>query len=156
MRQCELCGKESLELKRVLNFPYRTPMGIVTIEGESTLEECSFCEEVLVPGELINAWNRMILERLSKLEGFFTPEELQFIFSVLPYSQNELAQSTGRERSTLTKYKTGANPIDPLFVDALQAIIVDYLAGNEKTLIRLRKRIEFRFAEEKSKKSQLS
>jgi hypothetical protein len=152
MKECELCKKGSLKLKKVTNFPYRTPMGIVTIEGESEIEECPSCKEIFISGELIDSWNRLILERLSKKEGLLTPEELQFIFSVLPYTQQELAQSTGRERSTLTKYKTGENPVDPLFVDTLQAVIQDYLAGNEKTLIRLRKRIEFRFAEEKIRK----
>lgn len=149
MKKCELCNKGTLKPKKVANFPYRTPMGIVSIEGESEFEECSFCKERLIPGELINYWNRTILEKLSKKEGLFTPEELQFIFSVLPYSQSEIAQAIGKERSTLTKYKSGENPVDPLFVDALEAVIQDYLAGHEKTLIRLRKRIEFRFAEEK-------
>jgi hypothetical protein len=149
MKKCDLCEKETINVKKVANFPYNTPMGIVTIEGESEFEECAHCKEVFIPGKLLDSWNHLILEVLSKKEGFFTPKELQFIFSVLPYTQNELAQATGRERSTLTKYKTGENPVDPLFVDALQAVIQDHLAGNEKTLIRLRKRLEFRFEEEK-------
>jgi hypothetical protein len=155
MKKCEVCEKGTLVLRKVANFSYKTPMGIVTIEGESEFEECLSCKEVLIPGETINSWNRLILERLSKKEGLFTAEELQFIFSSLPYSQNELAQATGRKRSTLTKYKMGGNPIDLLFVDALQSVIQDYLAGNENTLIRLRKRAKFHFSEEKIKKLKL-
>ena len=86
MKKCEICGNRTLTVKKVANFPYRTPMGIVTIEGESGLEECSSCKEVLIPGELIESLNRLILSTLSKKEGLFTPEELQFIFSILPYS----------------------------------------------------------------------
>ena len=148
MNQCELCGSASIREKRVKDYAYQTPMGLVTIDGDSVFEECEKCGETLISGNLINEWNNLILKTLSIKRGLFSKQELQFIFSVLPYSQNDLAKATGRERSTLTRYKTGENPIDLLFADELQQIIRDHISGNETTIQRLRDRTQFRFEDE--------
>ncbi|MBI3534387.1 MAG: hypothetical protein HY072_02725 [Deltaproteobacteria bacterium] len=156
MKKCPLCEKESVHEKKVRDYKYPTPMGLITIEGHTKLEECKNCKEIFIPGALINEWNHLVLKRLSKKQSRFTPHELQFIFSILPYSQAELAQATGKERSTLTKYKTGENPLDPLFEDILQQILIDHLAGKETTLERLKERSRFIFENEKLSRLKLN
>ena len=141
--KCPACGEAALRKKSVQNYEYRTPMGIVTIERESRFDECGACGEVFIPGQLIDEWNHIILKQLHDRATVLTPEELQFVFSVLPYSQNELAKATGKDRSTLTKYKSGENPIDVLFDDALKQIIADWLEGKSETLDRLRSKSQF-------------
>lgn len=148
LKRCLLCGETAVGAKLVRDYEYRTPMGIVTIEGESRFDECRKCGEEFIPGELIDTWNRQILDSTVKMRRLLLRTELQFIFSVLPYSQNELAKAVGKERSTLTRYKTGENPVDPLFDDALKRIIADFLSGNEDTLNRLRARSQFNPDEE--------
>lgn len=143
LKRCPTCGEMTLGIQVVKDYEYRTPMGIVVIEGDSRLEECRSCREVFVPGDLIDRWNRLVLESISKKVGVISAVELQFSFSVLPYSQNELAKAVGKERSTLTRYKTGENPVDPLFDDTLKQIIGDFLAGTETTIERLRSRATF-------------
>ena len=143
MELCKLCNKGKLVQKSVRNYEYHTPMGIVTIQGLSKFTECQNCHNVLIPGSVIDDWNRLILTRLSEKQGIYSPAEVQFIFSTLPFSQNEIAKAMGKDRSTLTKYKTGENPLDPLFVDALQQMIVDHLQGKEDTIDRLRNRFVF-------------
>ena len=138
MEKCKLCGSLALKPKVVTDYQYRTPMGIVTIDGKSTFQECGNCKEVFISGMLIDRWNRLIMSELAKKHGVYSAEELQFSFSILPYSQNELATATGKERSTLTKYKTGDNPIDKLFSNVLQNIIKDWLNNNSNTLDQLR------------------
>ncbi len=149
MNKCPVCEKGEIRLKPVKDYQYPTPMGLVTIDDEVQLEQCLACGEVFVPGVLIDQWNRLILQRLIAKHSRLNSIELQFIFSVLPYSQIEIAKATGKDRSTLTKYKTGENPIDPLFEDALQQIITDYLGGTDATLVRLKERAQFVFTDEK-------
>ena len=139
-RYCVLCGKNAVTDIVVRDFKLPTEMGTVTIEGKSTFEKCRSCGETLVPGSSIDHWNRLILKRLASKQGYLTPEELQFIFSILPYTQAEIAKATGRERSTLTKYKKGTNPIDPLFDEALRRIVADHVRGSRETMEILRRR----------------
>lgn len=129
-----------MKTKTVKNYPYATPMGTVIIEGKSVFEK-NDNGEVFVPGLLIEKWNHLILKKLALKKSTFTAQELQFIFSVMPFSQNELAQLMGKDRSTLTKYKNGENPIDPMFADLLQQIVGDHLNGNTKTIDRLKERL---------------
>ncbi len=148
MKRCEVCEKGALRKKKVENYKYPTPMGIVTVDGTSEFEECSHCKEVFISGETITYWNRLILGRLVAKKGYLSPQELIFVFSVLPYFQTELASATGREKSTLTKYKKGANPIDPLFDHTLREIISDYLKGRADTIGSLTARHQFVFNED--------
>jgi hypothetical protein len=133
MNKCENCGKGSLEKKKVLNYEYPTPMGFVTIDGTSEFEECPNCHEVFIPGELVDKWNRLILASLGKKTSRFTSEELEFIFSVLPFTQSEIAASTGKDVSAITHYKTGKNPVDLLFEDTIQQMILDFIEGKDNT-----------------------
>ena len=141
--KCPICGASELAKKVVHNYEYRTPMGIITIEGDVKFDACSHCKEVFIPGELINSWNLQILGQLSNRPAILTSDELKFVFSILPYSQTEIAEATGKVRSTLTKYKTGENPIDRLFDDTLKSIVFDFLKGKRTTLDRLNSRAQF-------------
>jgi hypothetical protein len=152
MNKCDVCGENAIQKKIVRNYEYPTPMGLVTIEGASEFESCGSCDEVFIPGALIDHWNRLILKTLLQSQTRYTPHELEFIFSVLPFSQSEIAKATGKDRSTLTHYKTGKNPVDPLFEDTLQQMIEDYLAGNETTMNRLIERSQFVIGDENPRK----
>jgi hypothetical protein len=143
LKTCAVCGKGPLKKKKVKNYAYQTPMGIVTVEGTSEFDECPSCKEVFIPGKSIDYWNRLILGRMVETKHFFTLSELKFIFSVLPYSQAEIATATGKDRSTLTKYKTAENPIDPLFDHTLRSIITEHLKGRSDTMGQLKARHEF-------------
>lgn len=123
--------------KVVKDFIYQTPFGPVTIEGESVFSTGAETNELMIPGTLIDSWNQKILKKLLRNKSRFSAGELQFVFSVLPYSQNEIAIATGKDRSTLTKYKLGENPIDLLFDHTLREIVGDFLNGTDKTLKEL-------------------
>ncbi|PIR22154.1 MAG: hypothetical protein COV44_09455 [Deltaproteobacteria bacterium CG11_big_fil_rev_8_21_14_0_20_45_16] len=134
MKNCEFCGEGSLKKKKVKNYKYNTSLGVITVEGEVSILECSSCKESFIPGELIARWNRSILKHLKEKATHLSPSELKFIFSVLPYSQSNIAEATGKDRSTLTKYKNGENPTDPLFDHTLREIIEDYIHDRTDTL----------------------
>jgi len=74
-----------------------------------------------------------VLQAIAEGTGALSPMDLQFILSGLPYSQAELARLLGRDRSTLSKYKSGENPIDPLVASALREIVREFLAGQTRT-----------------------
>jgi hypothetical protein len=152
MTKCESCGKGSLKEKKISNYEYPTPMGLVTINGTNSFEECSNCGEVFIPGELIDKWNRLILESLGKKNSRFAPQELEFVFSVLPFTQSEIAAATGKDRSTISHYKTGKNPVDLLFEDTVQQMILDFIGGKDTTMTRLKERSQFLFSDEKIRK----
>lgn len=149
MSKCPVCQEGKMLDSTVTGYRYLTPMGFVTIDKKITLKECASCTEVTVPEELIAHWNHLILASLQDKRSLLTPTEVEFIFSVLPYTQDELATATGKDLSTLEKYKTGENPVDPLFEDALQQIIVDYLDGKDSAVARLKDRSEFVVKDEK-------
>lgn len=137
MEKCIRCNEGEYADQKIRDYQYRTPMGIVTIEGESTILKCTKCGGTLISGEAYDKWNHLILKGLCEKHGLLDAKELQFILSVLPFSQNEIAQAMGKDRSTLTKYKNNTNPIDRLFDFALRQIILDFLNGNSNTLERL-------------------
>lgn len=143
MKKCIYCDKGEYDEIEVRDYKYLTPMGYVTIEGDSQFLKCDHCSQVLIPGTLYEKWNKLILEGLIKKSGPIDNKELQFILSVLPYSQNQIAERMGKERSTLTHYKSGKNPIDRLFDFTLRKIIVDFLEGNSKTMDDLKQTFEF-------------
>jgi hypothetical protein len=143
MEKCVRCNKGRYADHKLRDYQYRTPMGIVTIEGESTILKCTKCDATLISGETYEKWNHLILKGLCEKRGLLDAKELQFILSILPYSQNEIAAAMGKDRSTLTKYKTAANPIDRLFDFALRQIIMDFLAGNSQTIERLKQFFTF-------------
>ena len=140
MDHCPLCGAMGMGVRAIKDHEFYTSLGTFVIEGQVLVDECKKCKEQFFSGELFGRWHRMILRLLLKKPRILSSAELRFIFSVLPYTQTELAKAVGKERSTLTRYKTGENPIDPLFDDALKQIIIDFLAGTETTLDRLRAR----------------
>ena len=152
MKKCEICGSGKLQKKKVKNYAYKTSLGTITVAGTVEFLECDSCKENMIPGDLIQEWNGMILEHLATKKSFISPMELKFIFSVLPYSQAEIASATGKDRSTLTKYKTGENPIDPLFDHTLREIIVDYVGGRSQTFGLLKARHEFTHEDKPLKK----
>jgi len=140
MKSCEICGAGPLRKIRVSNYLYKTSLGDIRIEGDQSLSKCVACKEVFVPGKLISKWNQNILRYLIEKKGPLSAQELKFAFAVLPYSQSEIAYATSKQRSTLSKYKTGVNPVDPLFDHTLREIIKDHLKGRRQTLGLLKAR----------------
>ena len=138
MTLCNRCGKGEMREIKVRDYRYKTNLGTVTVEGETVFEECHRCKYRPLSGPLLDLWNRRILRKLVDLHHLFAAKELQFIFSVLPYTQTEIAQAIGRDKGTVSKYKTGDQRIDKA-VDALfRDIIEDYLEGNNNTMEALR------------------
>lgn len=150
MKKCVSCEKGNYSNVKVRNYKYLTPMGFIIIESESKFLKCNNCGQTLIPGETIKKWNHLILKGLAAKEGLINPKELQFILSTLPYEQKEIAEAMGKEKSTLTHYKNGKNPIDRLFDYALRNVILDFLDGSSKTLDHLKE--AFKFAGEKTLK----
>lgn len=138
--RCKLCGEMALTTKVVRGYKYDTSLGVYLVDGNSEFGYCENCKEEFVPGSLIAKWNKLILAELIKTHRTLSPPELRFVFAVLPYSQNELAKAVGKDRSTLSQYKTGKNPVDRLFDDFIKGVISDYLSGREDTLRRLQER----------------
>ncbi|HTL11132.1 MAG TPA: YgiT-type zinc finger protein [Bdellovibrionota bacterium] len=126
---CEACGKKGLVSKNVKDFAYPTPMGQVTIEGETPLEECPHCGEIFLPGLLVEQWNRLILTHLGRKEGGFGHKEVQFLLRVLPFTKDEFAQLLEVDVERLTALASGAKPLDLRSQEVLKAMLADYLAG---------------------------
>ena len=123
-----------------IDFP--TNLGTFTVSYRAKLPINPDTGNILLPGAFIEKVNKEILSRLAGKEGLFTPKELVFIFSVLPYTQSEIAFATGKSKSTLSHYKSGENPPDLLFCHTIKEIISDFCNGREKTLNHLRKMAE--------------
>jgi YgiT-type zinc finger domain-containing protein len=68
-KSCPICNEVSLVKQSVTNYEYQTPMGMLMIEGKIQLAACQSCGEVLVPGQLIDRWNRSILKFSFKEKG---------------------------------------------------------------------------------------
>jgi hypothetical protein len=61
----------------VKNYVYDTNLGDITIKGVTKLDQ----------------WNKQLLNKLADRKRTLKPKELVFAFSVLPYSQNEIAEA---------------------------------------------------------------
>lgn len=131
-----------MEKKFVKEIDFPTNMGVFRIELNSELPINPDTGNAVLTGEVIDRVNKFFLSLLAKKEGIFTSNELMFIFSILPYTQKELADAMKKDKSTLTYYKQGVNAPDPLFCRTLQEIIVDHLDGKETTMNRLRRMVQ--------------
>ncbi len=143
MKKCVQCENGSYAKNIVTNYKYLTPMGVVIIEGKSHFLKCEKCEHLVITGETYQKWNLLILKSLTEKSGALNAKDLQFILSVLPYQQKEIAEAMGKNKSTLTYYKNGKNPIDPLFDYAIRDVIRDFLVGGNETLTRLQATFKF-------------
>src|ERR1017187_9397526 len=99
MKKCVKCGKGTYGETTVKSYEYLTPMGFVTIDGQSKFLKCDKCGHALIPGETYHKWNLLILGRLAEKAGTLNAKELQFILSVLPYEQKEIAEAMGKDKS---------------------------------------------------------
>ena len=93
--ECPACGESKLKSKTIHHYEYRTLMGMVTIQGDCVFNNCASCNETLIPGALIDKQNLQILSQLAKRTAILSPNGLKFVFSILPYSQSEIAEATG-------------------------------------------------------------
>lgn len=135
--KCDRCGKGEMKNAPVNNYKYRTNLGAVVIEGTTTFRKCQKCGYIPITGELLNRWNRNILKALLKVRHPFTSKELMFIFSVLPFSQKEIADAVGKDKGTITNYKTGKCKIDKSVNHLLREIIEDYVNDSKDTMEEL-------------------
>lgn len=131
-----------MEKRFVKEIDFPTNMGVFRVELNSELPVNPDTGNTLLTGDIINLVNRSLLGMLAKKEGIFTSNELMFIFSILPFTQKELAEVMQKDKSTLTYYKQGVNTPDSLFCRALQEIIEDFLSGKETTINRLRRMVQ--------------
>lgn len=106
------------------------------IRGESLLERCSECGVTLLPGELVTVWNRKILAALSKVRRPLRPEEIRFALSVIPYGQSDLAKAMSVERSTITRYKNGSNPLAGPADHLFRQFLEEFSEGREELFKR--------------------
>lgn len=131
-----------METKFVKEIDFPTNMGVLRVELNSELPVNPDTGNPMLTGEIIDQVNKYLLSLLAEKEGLFTDKELMFIFSVLPYTQKELADAMKKDKSTLTYYKQGKNVPEPLFCRTLQQIIQDFIAGKETTMNRLRRMVQ--------------
>ena len=137
MKQCALCNGKITQAP-VKNYVYDSNLGEITIKGVTKLDQCTDCKNIFVSGEQMEQWNKQLLNKLAGRKRTLKPKELVFVFSVLPYSQNEIAEAVGRDKSTLSKYKTGENRPDHSFDFLLKKIMRDHAEGHEATMNELR------------------
>jgi hypothetical protein len=133
---CPLCNGQVVEAN-VKNYVYDTNLGNITIKGDSKLPKCTECENIFVPGKQMEQWNKKLLKKLAATKRTLKPTELVFVFSVLPYDQKRIADAVGRDKTTLSKYKTGVNPPDHAFDFLLKKIMRDYAEGSGTTMSEL-------------------
>jgi hypothetical protein len=131
-----------MEKKFVKEIDFPTNMGTLRVAINCELPVNPDTKNVMLTGEVIDRVNNYLLSLLAEKEGIFTSKELMFIFSILPYSQKDLAAAMKKDKSTLTYYKQGVNVPEPLFCKTLQEIILDYLAGKETTMNRLKRMVQ--------------
>lgn len=141
MKQCALCNGKIVQTP-VKDYVYDTNLGDIVIKGISKLDQCMECKNIFVSGQQMEQWNRELLKKLASQKRTLKSKELIFAFSVLPYAQNEIAEAVGRNKSTLSKYKTGENPPDHAFDFLLKKIMRDYAEGREETMNELREAYE--------------
>lgn len=137
MKQCALCNGKIVE-SPIKDYVYDTNLGDIVIKGISKLEQCAECKNIFVSGEVMERWNKALLKKLASRKRTLKPKELIFAFSVLPYDQTEIAAAVGKDKSTLSKYKTGENRPDHSFDFLLRKIMLDFVEGHERTMRELR------------------
>ncbi len=135
--KCDRCGIGEMKNAPVKNYKYRTNLGTIVIEGTTVFKKCQKCGHMPLTGELIDRWNRNILKALLKVRHAFTSKELMFIFSVLPFTQKEIADAVGKDKGTITNHKTGKCKIDKSVNHLLREIIDDYVNDKKDTLEEL-------------------
>lgn len=141
MKQCALCNGKTVEAS-IKDYVYDTNLGDIVIKGVSKLDQCTECKNIFVSGQQMDQWNKELLKNIAAKRRTLKPKEMIFAFSVLPYSQNEVAEAVGKDKSTLSKYKTGENRPDHSFDFLLKKIMRDYSEGHEKTMNELREAYE--------------
>lgn len=125
--KCEACGKETLVQKTVKDFAYPTPMGQVTIEGETPLEECTACGEIFLPGLLVEQWNRLILTHMLKKPDLLAHREVEFLYRVLPFTKDEFCQMLELSADKMKALATGSQKLDIRTDKVFKALVQDYL-----------------------------
>lgn len=141
MKQCALCNGKIVETS-IKDYVYDTNLGDIVIKGVSKLDQCTECKNIFVSGQQMEQWNKELLKTLASKQRTLKPKEMIFAFSVLPYSQNEIAEAVGKDKSTLSKYKTGENRPDHSFDFLLKKIMRDFSEGRETTMNELREAYE--------------
>lgn len=141
MKQCALCNGKTVPAS-IKDYVYDTNLGDIVIKGVSKLDQCTECKNIFVSGQQMDQWNKELLRTLASKKRTLKPKEMIFAFSVLPYSQNEIAEAVGKDKSTLSKYKTGENRPDHSFDFLLKKIMRDYSEDHEKTMNELREAYE--------------
>lgn len=136
MKQCALCNGKIVKTP-IKNYVYDTNLGNIVIKGVSKLDQCTECKNIFVSGKQMEQWNKALLKTLASKKRTLNPKEMIFAFSVLPYSQNEIAEAVGKDKSTLSKYKTGENRPDHSFDFLLKKIMRDFSDGHDKTMHEL-------------------
>ncbi|MCC7440599.1 MAG: hypothetical protein IT285_03135 [Bdellovibrionales bacterium] len=128
---CEACGKPGVVSKTVKDFAYPTPMGLVTIEGETPIEECPSCNEIFLPGLLVEQWNRLIMTHLSRKTDELSAKEVQFLLKSLPYTRDEFCQLLSLDAELFRMLAGGAGKTTPHIQEMLRALMADTLGGTE-------------------------
>ena len=69
MEKCVECENGRYHKASVKNYKYHTPMGVITIEGNSAVLKCDKCKNILIPGKTYDKWHHLILQGLAEKKG---------------------------------------------------------------------------------------
>jgi putative zinc finger/helix-turn-helix YgiT family protein len=105
---------------------------VATIAGR----RCEACGETFAPAPALERLERKIAAELAR-GGAHSPEAFKFMRKIAELRSNELAGLLGVEPETVSRWESGANPLDPKAVAVLGALVLDALAGQATTRQRL-------------------
>lgn len=131
--KCVECGKP---LRRGTVTELR-PVAGVTFVAELPAELCPSCGENYVDGGVLGRFELSIAVELARL-GQRNPEAFRYMRKALGFQASALASLLDVTPATLSRWETGAKPVDPHAFALLGGMADDAIAGHDATIERLR------------------
>lgn len=133
MARCPLCGERRLRR----GFTDRAiAVGRVAFVARLRAERCSACGEALVADADLERFELHAAQWLASV-GVATPEAFRFMRKALGLRLVDLAELLGVRLETVSRWETGAIPVEHRAVALLGAMVADRLEGKQDTRARL-------------------
>ncbi|HEU4537278.1 MAG TPA: helix-turn-helix domain-containing protein [Polyangiaceae bacterium] len=128
--RCPSCRAGTLEQNRLAAHEMGPWLGLesVRVEGLPALR-CDKCGELTFDGAVLDAITQGVAKMFAMQSGDLWPQEARFLRKFLSATQTELAARLGVDRTTVTRWETGEEPLLRPHAASLRVHVALHLAG---------------------------
>ena len=131
--KCSSCGSD-----QVVKAPVEVTRHFddFTFVGEIPGRRCEACSETFTPALALEKFEQAIAGELAT-QGAHSPKAFKFMRKIAGFKSVELATLLGVEPETVSRWESGARPLDIKAAVVLGSLVLDALRGQSSTHERL-------------------